>query len=128
MTPEQQRIAIAEACGWRFDKSKHGHWFVREPNGNTHEPGFGQWEPFSAITGDKNPEMSPLYRAESLVPDYLSDLNEMHEAEKVLEADAVRRAFYVGELQRLTGRSGVFSTAAQRAEAFLRTLGKWKDS
>ena len=91
MNPEQQRIAIAEACGWK--------------------------------TGYRDPEAwHPL-------PDYLNDLNAMHEAEKTLTDKAheeFRLNLYdvIGDDSRLI----VSSTAAQRAEAFLRTIGKWKET
>ncbi len=58
----------------------------------------------------------------SNIPDYLGDLNAMHEAEKALTGEQSWQ--YV---QLLSGYSneGWCATAAQRAEAFLRTLGLW---
>lgn len=69
-------------------------------------------------------------------PDYLSDLNAMHEVEKNLsfeqcgayslelnakiKQDKKSPKFKVDEFRWHT-------TAAQRAEAFLRTIGRWKD-
>lgn len=60
------------------------------------------------------------------IPDYCNDLNAMHEAEELLigldcgsysqKLADVDEAFY-----------GVRATARQRAEAFLRTLGKWEE-
>ena len=98
MTPEKQRAAIAEACG-----------IV------THD----QW--------------GPLYRTpQGLVrvcPDFLNDLNAMHEAEKVLPAGQWDR--YAQWLRELTSSNRRFliarATASQRAEAFLRTIDKWKE-
>ena len=63
-------------------------------------------------------------------PDYLNDLNAMHEAEKVLRDD--REAAFRGWLWLAHGQPEmrcaiVHATAAQRAEAFLRTIGKWED-
>lgn len=61
-------------------------------------------------------------------PDYLNDLNAMHEAEKVLTTnDQVSN--YENRLMEICGgyRRSLHSTAAQRAEAFLRTKGLWKD-
>jgi hypothetical protein len=67
------------------------------------------------------------------LPDYLNDLNAMHEAEKVLSR---------GEGYHQKGGFGLYktalaevcdeqhpidATAAQRAEAFLRTIGKWEE-
>ena len=87
MTPEQQRIAIAEACGEDNDS---------------------------------------IYR--DLIPDYLNDLNAMHEAEKTL-TDKAHEEFRLNLYEVLgdDSRLIVSSTAAQRAEAFLLTIGKWEE-
>ena len=57
-------------------------------------------------------------------PDYLTDLNAMHEAEMVLTAD---QWYKYDSLMPLRDPQKIHATARQRAEAFLRTLGKWKD-
>jgi hypothetical protein len=99
MTPEQQRISIAVACGWL---KVHGH----------------------SVAG---------------IPDYLNDLNAMHEAEKVLTDEIENDEFerYCKKLSELCcpikcGGSGcgftITATASQRAEAFLRTIGKWEEA
>ena len=104
MKPEQQLITIAEACGWRCTaafKEAVAYW-VR-PNGMDHETEF--------------------------IPDYLNDLNAMHEAEKVLKGGM--RSTYDAELTLICSRDYNFiweSTATQRAEAFLRTIGKWEEA
>ena len=89
MNPEQQRIAIAEACGWK--------------------------------TGYRDPEAwHPL-------PDFLNDLNAMHEVEN----EVLTTAQMTTMSQYLHRRLGVlwgFATASQRAEAFLRTIGKWEEA
>jgi hypothetical protein len=71
------------------------------------------------------------------IPDYFNDLNAMHEAEKVLTK--ANWGGYAAELYRITDAHNhgispnhhwlavAFSTASQRAEAFLRTIGKWKE-
>lgn len=61
------------------------------------------------------------------VPDYCNDLNAMHEAEKVLLSEYGMN--YCTRLTYLIGKSvyaSIHATARQRAEAFLRTLGKWE--
>lgn len=72
-------------------------------------------------------------------PDYLNDLNAMHEAEKVLNWD--QQKVFISHLLGLEGRNGdalwtlawdsawlcSHATAAQRAEAFLRVIGRWVD-
>lgn len=55
-------------------------------------------------------------------PDYCNCLNAMHEAEKVLTFDGWDiYCVYLGDTQPSCAKA----TARQRAEAFLRTLGKW---
>ena len=58
-------------------------------------------------------------------PDYLNDLNAMHEAEKVLTD---KQAILYDSILDLISGWTFHRTAAQRAEAFLRTIGKWEDS
>ena len=63
------------------------------------------------------------------IPYYCSDLNAMHEAENVLEEKRL-----VWQYEMTLGRNGgngfiwskIHATARQRAEAFLRTIGKWE--
>ena len=72
-----------------------------------------------------------------LVPtcfDPVNDLNAMHEAEKVLTSWTDENAFQVNLLKSSGGLPSqgfcwliCHATARQRAEAFLRTLGKWKE-
>lgn len=58
-------------------------------------------------------------------PDAVNDLNAMHEAEKVMsEGELWSMAYALPHVSPLNFRA----TARQRAEAFLRTLGKWKEA
>jgi hypothetical protein len=104
MSPEAQRIAIHRACGGTT------FWSYALPTPSVHES----------------------------VHDYLNDLNAMHEAEKVLTGR--QRPFYAIELlghgssqssywenHALDMFEAATTTAAQRAEAFLRTVGKWEE-
>lgn len=66
------------------------------------------------------------------VPDYFNDLNAMHEAEKTLTAK--QQNAYIDHLCGAPREdiyqcwsSAVFATATQRAEAFLKAIGKWED-
>lgn len=68
------------------------------------------------------------------VPDYLNDLNAMHEAEKVLSDQ--QTFFYCNTLERIVNAAikdsksawqYSMATAAQRAEAFLRILNLWTE-
>lgn len=162
MKPEAQRIAIAEACGWVTDCG-----YENSLKDNV----------FYGSCPDQNIKWQKC-------PDYLNDLNAMHEAEKVLDEPSRsiggssrpqdHAAFrYLSELSKLCGMVtrkemvvscpeqfrpafdkvmkngppfklpfgvGILShsipaygyetvmiraTASQRAEAFLRTIGKW---
>jgi hypothetical protein len=105
MTPEMQRVAIAEACGWR------AHRFY---------DGLG-WLP-----KDREPHQGGL-----TLPDFLNDLNAMHEAEKTLSDG--QWLIYEHALQSITAQHGdyshcilIHSTASQRAEAFLKAKELWK--
>lgn len=104
----KQRIAIAEACGWQ----KPGTW------------------------GHSLPESKTLWGCEyggiaENPPDYLDDLNAMHQAERIL-TDEQRKIYtaYLHPKQLHHYLEADFlvahSTAAQRAEAFLKTIGKWE--
>ena len=56
-------------------------------------------------------------------PDYCNNLNAMHEAENVLTT--VQTTTMSQYLHRRLGMLWGFATASQRAEAFVRTIGKW---
>ncbi len=116
MTSNAQIIAIAEACGY-INVSPGQLWegvVTRHPN-------------YSTIYGDW-----PATQAKDVeVPRYLTSLDAMHEAEKVLFPKLAHK--YKLALAELKGFGGNnhdkiwHATAAQRAEAFLKTIGKWKD-
>lgn len=137
MTNEAQRIAIAEACGClRYVRPMDGKVFLcREaPNGH--------W----TITTSR-----PIDKLNSDVPDYPNDLNAMHEAEqRLIRWDDPENAGhyvwkdsygrYIGWLAKITDSlyfhpkadstefaKLISATAAQRCEAFLRTLNLWNE-
>jgi hypothetical protein len=128
MTPEAMRIAIAEAVGWKwsppFNRRKAMNFLI-SPKGRActvwRDGGFGGDPP----------------------PDYLNDLNSMHEAEKVLTEDHRAKfaevLYWMPDIDALHDKSGgpdlayriVFriahATALQRATAFCKTLGIYKE-
>lgn len=63
---------------------------------------------------------------------YCNDLNAMHEAEKIVTSDC--NLTYANQLARITDAhysddpDFFCATARQRAEAFLRTIGKWEEA
>jgi len=65
------------------------------------------------------------YIGHEFIPDYCNDLNAMHEAEKMLNPAQIED--YVIEVMGFS-HEPIFATARQRAEAFLRTLGKWEET
>jgi hypothetical protein len=105
MKPEQQRIAIAEATGWKCSEYSH--------------------------------ELGQLVA--QCTPDYIHDLDAMHEAEQSLWLKDwnLRYVFCDHLAGAIRGRRVnrnewgpelmLDATAAQRAEAFLRTIGKWEE-
>jgi len=96
----QWRVVIAQWCGWRQHPSANG----------------ANWQ-------------SPSGRIDPAPPDYLNDLNAIHEAEKLLTGAQCLK--YVEELNRatkcfehITPAIMIFATASQRSESLLRTIGK----
>lgn len=127
MTEEQQRIAIAEACGWKWIQIN----FEAESGLiGTDSPHSGNI-PYQGTNYPSNRHLPTYGKA---IPDYLNDLNAMHEAEKIL-TEVQFGDYYIehlkmarGESQYTIDRSMVCATAAQRAEAFLKTIGKWEEA
>jgi hypothetical protein len=67
-------------------------------------------------------------KVEPFLPDYLNDLNAMHEAEKALDPTRQQEDYW-DFIFSITG-SGFemcHATASQKAEAFLRTLNLWTE-
>jgi hypothetical protein len=101
MNPQEINKRIAIACGWKIHPKDR--FIVTHPN-----------YPHS---------VQPL----STIPNYHGDFNAMHEAEIQLSID--QKVDMEHELIKLTGSTFLLwrATAAQRAEAFLRTIGQWED-
>jgi hypothetical protein len=67
------------------------------------------------------------------LPDYLNDLNAMHEAEKVLiekqwvQYEEEIRTVVLGGIRLVSQwtKADIHATAAQKSKAFLQTLGLW---
>ena len=59
------------------------------------------------------------------IPDYLNDLNAMHEAEKALVEHPGLYWFALAKVVGGSLKDVACATASQRAEAFLRTLNLW---
>jgi hypothetical protein len=79
--------------------------------------------------GWKEEEFGPSwYQSYTKMPNFCNDLNAMHEAEKRMRnGDWTRYCQYLAEYGGGTVRFvSVHATAPNRAEAFLRTIGKWE--
>jgi hypothetical protein len=106
MTNQQINIAIAEHCGFNLEEYR-----MEEGGINV-----------------------------AALPDYCNDLNAMHEAEKTLNGGKINT--YLGYLyesnqagilspnlwERIAVRRSTHATSRQRAESFLKTIGKWEGS
>jgi len=116
VTPEAQRIAIAEACGWTNVAPR----IVKNVKHQGDDVTVGIWSD------------------NGWIPNYLNDLNAMHEAVSIFDYDQADE--FEDHLCDICKRSNdekenpapwrfavVNAIAAQRAEAFLRTIGKWKE-
>lgn len=97
MSPEKQRVLISYA------------WIATNP-------------PIGWCTADGY--MCIDHGSEMLDP--LADLNAVHEAEKVLQARNLWDRYRETLIQVAGWKNFHSATAAQRAEAFLRTIGKWE--
>ena len=104
MSPEEQRIAIAEACGWTGFNPDN----IPDCLQFTARRADGKW---------------------GLIPDGPNDLNDCHEfEEKLIALGPPALDTYEIFLLAICTRAGnrIFrATAAQRCEAFLKTINKW---
>lgn len=111
MDAQAQLVAIAHACELRFETDSEWGWMGwTDKDGNRLKD----------------------------IPDYLHDLNAIHAAVVQWCDDPEKKLKYHRRLSEVVGRGtpnfpgynvwdAENATAAQRAEAFLRTIGKWKE-
>lgn len=87
------------------------------------------WNPAYTKADMSEPVCNPDYMWEhGAVPDYLNDLNDCHEMEKVLLDEQLHRMNETLYEMPVMAVPRVWrATAAQRAEAFLKTLCLWRD-
>jgi hypothetical protein len=106
MNEQSQRVAIAKACGYKMIPYE--------------KPSTATGHAFTGL--DKDGALCPI-------PDYLHDLNAMHEAEKTMTG-AGNWILYVNLLRKIMHDDWswfVCAPANVRAEAFLRVIRKWED-
>ena len=119
MTDEQINAAIAETCGWKWHD--HADCMAKKEGWTMPE----KWI--------MRPDGELVFRHD--IPNYCSDLNAMHEAEKILAPKnwnnfSEKWWDYCDFLTFCCNhdtKQSFHATARQRAEAFLRTLGKWDE-
>ena len=116
MNEEKQRILIAEACGWKFQKIRGEFRFIAtSPNGEVTHQNYGEIH---------------------FLPNYPQDLNACHEMEKTLSSE--KYGDYTNHLAKVCHpfsnerphsaiQVSICATAPQRCEAFLKTVGKWEE-
>lgn len=109
MSPEKQKIAIAEALGWKRIANHHFDRGIEKFVGYYQHPS----QKYICVTPNN-------------LPDYPSDLNAMHKAEEYL-GDIDNWLKYEGFLDEGGTKFLFHATAAQRAEAFLRVLNLWEE-
>jgi len=98
MNPDKQRAAIAEYCGWKFDKNAYKQWI--SPNGTS-------W---------------------NYPPAYDKDLNFMFGAEHHLPMDLQDTYMkHLHDITGIEGWGICHALAEVRVEAFLKTIGKWEE-
>jgi len=122
MNQNKQRIAIAEYLGLKVAQSIGDNadcWFTKEMERDRRQ----RWPNACVVR---------------TIPDYLNDLNAMHEAEETLQSHHLCYE-YNNKLYNILGNTvgnradkphhwTWHATAAQRAEAFLKTIGKWEEN
>jgi hypothetical protein len=119
MNKNKQRIAIAEACGYKDLETRWSN--------------YHQWE-----CPDGRIRFGTLNDKYACLPDYLNDLDSMHEAVSIFDydqadefddhlCDICRRSNDLADNPTPWRFAVTNATAAQRAEAFLRTLHLWEE-
>jgi hypothetical protein len=117
MTDTEINIAMAELCDWTWilESAPSDFMALRNSCGELVHTSNGRVDDY------------PLH----MIPDYANNLNAMHEAESTLSfADQRRYGRTLGEvLDDCIGSPDHdwHATARQRAEAFIRTFGTWKE-
>ncbi|HXJ60736.1 MAG TPA: hypothetical protein VNU68_29175 [Verrucomicrobiae bacterium] len=147
MKPDDQRIAIAEWMGWKWYRIPHSEAFIRGPVRTLFNPLIHEYDgqsPAWLVRADGTERVAnmPYMEREGHLPNYTKDLNAMHDAERqMFESnpgyynrsyvthlqDVLKQESELGVLDKRQACEVATTTAAQRAEAFLRTLGLWKE-
>lgn len=127
MTPERINTAIAEWCGWKwYRRPASGPWAKKPMRCLYHPELIKPLELELADMTERECNWAFIER-EGMIPNYHSDLNAIHEAEKNLTEK--QQVWYLQRLTQVRYRAGVsgmiacmvdkttFATAPQRCEA-----------
>ena len=107
MTDQEINAAIAEACGIKITGIEDGVAYMHRP--------------YDHFKGGLQASNKPI-------PNYCNDLNAMHEAIKTLSyPDLITWHTNNRDVAFKSKTSPDLTTARQRAESFLKTIGKWKN-
>lgn len=122
MSDHEINVAVAEAIGMRVYEE---------------EDGSGLWSATGRLGGFRV-GLNKDHAEKVCYPHFCGDLNAMHEAEKSLTQEQLATySAFVGVLAIshlpmsravLMDFKMIHASARQRAEAFLRTVGKWKEA
>jgi hypothetical protein len=124
MKPERQLIAIAEECGWQDCEFI---WPLQDCRGT----------PPETFKGDVKVTNNKVW---AWLPNYLGDLNEVHKVlTKLSGGSQNQHRIFSDHLEVIVCRTRLgptesigwrklTATAAQLAEAFLRTINKWEET
>jgi hypothetical protein len=127
-TADQINVAIAEHLGWHAENSQNKFSaLIFNPQGNSAK----RW------VKNTGGEWVDMWINGAHFPSYCTDLNACHEMEKHIHRSQMQAyCHYInstvqGTMDVSTNMmlyfSHVHATARQRAEAFLRAVGKWKE-
>lgn len=123
MEKTKQKIAIAQSIGWEWiTESTQGRYQGIRPENTKRYCNWTRHAP--AIDVEDGREWH-------WIPDYLNCLDAMNEVEEVAQyhvGDYCRMLAQVtsmGSVENMTQYNLLHASAAQRAEAFLKTVGRW---
>jgi hypothetical protein len=126
VTDNEIRIAVAEACGYETMMASPDLMWNKKENRAVIKPG-------TKVEAARLRMKMEYVIGKQTLPDYPNDLNAMHEAvmaqppqmrltinQQLMESLRPNEAYIMDRT--------INATARQRAEAFLRVLGKWKET
>jgi hypothetical protein len=144
MKSEEINRRIAEACGTdnRWTVMKCGLYYRPNAKGYTNRKDEAWIMTEAEADKETYPYDEPVTKHRLPAPPYCTDLNAMHEAEKIFDSrTSDEQSLYYDYLSLVVGWKGktqaearweaawncLRATPAQKAKAFLMTIGKWEE-